>query len=95
MIRAGLLPVVLLGGLAACSPYRSPSFAADECEERARKADGIVQQVRIGGGSGGARAGVTLGVTSDYVQGRSPQQVYENCVFDKTGQGPIRPLELN
>lgn len=89
------LLVALALGAAACSPYRSPGLAADECEARARASDGIVQQVRVGTGSGGGvRGGVDLAVTSDYLKGRAPQEVYENCVFEKTGQGPVRPLDL-
>ena len=84
-----------LAGLAACSPYRSPRLAADECEARAQAAKGIVRQVRVGISSNGPAAGATLGVTSDYLRGRDPQVVYETCVFEKTGQGPIRPAELD
>ena len=38
--------------------------------------------------------GIELGITSDFIQGRDPYLVYENCVRQKTGQGPIRPLDL-
>lgn len=93
--RVLALCALALAVATGCSPYRSPGLAADECEERARASDGVIQQVRIGTGSGGGvRGGVDLAITSDFIQGRSPQQVYENCVYDKTGQGPVRPLEL-
>lgn len=79
--------------LGACGPV-SPELAARQCEERARQADGPFGEVSVGIGSGGARSRVELGVTSDFLQGRDPQEVYETCVRQKTGQGPIRPLVL-
>lgn len=82
-----------LGVLVACGPI-SPERAADMCEERARAATGPTGEIGIGVGSGGTRGSVEIGVTSDYIQGRDPYDVYDSCVRQKTGQGPIRPLEL-
>ena len=64
------------------------------CEERARAAQGPTGEVGIGVGSGGVSSNVEIGVTSDFIRGRDPFVVYEECVRQKTGQGPIRPLEL-
>jgi len=83
----GLVP------LAACGPV-SPELAAKQCTERARAATGPTGKIEIGGGNRGFHTGVEIGITSDFILGRDPQLVYENCVFDKTGQGPIRPLVL-
>lgn len=81
-------------GLAACGPM-SPERAADLCEERARAATGPTGEIGIGYSSSEGAAGyVELGITSDYLQGRDPYLVYEQCVRQKTGQGPIRPLVL-
>lgn len=80
--------------LAACGPM-SPDRAADLCEDRARAALGPTGEIGIGIGSGGGSGSFEVGVTSDYLQGRDPNQVYESCVRQKTGQGPIRPLELS
>ena len=80
--------------LAACGPM-SADRAADLCEDRARAATGITGEIGIGVGTDGAGGNVELGVTSDYLLGRDPYQVYENCVRQKTGQGPIRPLDLS
>lgn len=64
------------------------------CEERARAATGPTGEIGIGIGSEGAQGGFEIGVTSDYIRGRDPYILYEDCVREKTGQGPIRPLEL-
>lgn len=80
--------------LAACGPV-SPERAADICEDRANAAVGPTGEIGIGiNNKGDARGSFEIGVTSDYIRGRDPYQVYEDCVRQKTGQGPIRPLEL-
>lgn len=84
-------PLLVL--LAACGPV-SPELAARQCEERARAASGPVREIGIGVGNRGVDGYVELGVTSDYLQGRDPREVYETCVFEKTGQGPVRPPVL-
>lgn len=79
---------------AACGPV-SPDIAARQCEERARAAAGPTGEVGIGITSGGDTDGhFEVGITSDYLQGRDPYEVYDTCVRQKTGQGPIRPLVL-
>ncbi len=85
--------VLVLIALSACGPM-SPERAANVCEDRARAATGPTGEIGIGVGSDGASGSVEIGVTSDYIQGRDPYQVYEDCVRQKTGQGPIRPLVL-
>jgi len=87
---AVLLSVTML---AACGPV-SPERAADMCEDRARAATGPTGEVGIGVGSNGGSGSIEIGITSDYIQGRNPYEVYESCVRQKSGQGPIRPLEL-
>lgn len=80
--------------LAACGPV-SPELAARQCEERARAATGPTGEIGVGiSSSGDTAAGFEIGVTSDYLQGRDPYEVYESCVRQKSGQGPIRPLVL-
>ena len=46
------------------------------------------------GPDGDVSTGVSIGISSDFLRGRDPYEVYEECVFRKTGQAPIRPLEL-
>ncbi|MBT8409479.1 MAG: hypothetical protein KJN93_07630, partial [Alphaproteobacteria bacterium] len=83
---------VALTTLAACGPV-SPERAADMCEDRANAAVGPTGELGIGINNKGDTSGsFEIGITSDYIQGRDPYQVYEECVRQKTGQGPIRPL---
>lgn len=80
--------------LAACGPV-PPDVAADRCEERARAAAGPTGEVRAGVATGeGVKTGFDVTISSDFLLGRDPQLVYENCVRDLTGAGPIRPLRL-
>lgn len=90
-LGAATVPLALL--LSACGPV-SPERAADMCEERARAATGPTGEVGIGVGSDGGIANLEIGITSDFIRGRDPYILYEECVREKTGQGPIRPLEL-
>lgn len=83
----------VLLGMTACGPI-SPERAAEQCEERARAATGPTGKVGIGIGSDGPDGFLEVGITSDYLRGRDPFVVYDQCVRQKTGQGPIRPLEL-
>jgi len=86
--------VLLLLPLAACGPM-PPGQAADICEERARGAAGPRGEAYMGVTStGGAATGAKISISSDYLLGRDPQLVYETCVRDLTGQGPVRPLVL-
>ena len=88
-----LIPAALVL-LTACGPI-SPERAAEICEDRARQAAGPTGEVGIGiNSSGDVSPRLEIGITSDYLMGRDPYLVYENCVREKTGQGPIRPLEL-
>jgi hypothetical protein len=79
--------------LAACGPL-SPEAAARTCEARARAATGPTGEVYIGISETGPRAGGSIGISSDYLQGRDPYVVYDQCVRQRSGQGPIRPLDL-
>lgn len=85
---------ILLGTLAACAPP-SPERVAEICEERARDAQGPTGGVTIGTNSEtGGFASVEIGVSTDFIAGRDPLEVYEQCVFDRTGAAPIRPPVL-
>lgn len=92
-MRTGMIILTLAAGIAACGPI-SPERAADQCEERARDALGPTGEARIGTGTNGTSVGLTIGITSDFIKGRDPQDVYQSCVLQKTGQAPIRPLSL-
>ena len=94
-MRLSLL-VAGLAALAACAPV-SPELAAQQCEERARAAvSPISGTAAVGIGSNGpiSDVDVNISISSDFIQGRDPYIVYDQCVRELSGQGPIRPLIL-
>jgi hypothetical protein len=93
MRAAAALLLVAAASVAACGPI-DPGVAADQCEERARQADGPFGEVQLGTLRGRAAGSIEVGITSDYLSGRDPYEVYDTCVRAKTGQGPVRPLIL-
>lgn len=80
-----LLPLI------ACGPI--PLAQAErECFERARLAEHPRGEVGVGIGSDGRKH--TFGeitFSSDYLQGKDPDQVYQNCVYHRSGEMPTRP----
>jgi hypothetical protein len=87
--------VALLLLLAACDTPVDPERVARQCEERARAAQGPTGSVTVGANSeDGPFVDAEIGITGDFLAGRDPQKVYEDCVFQRTGQGPIRPPVL-
>lgn len=92
-----------LSGLALCAvaascgppPPVSPERAAEICAERARAAAGPTGAVRIGANSRtGVETGVAVGLSSDYLRGRDPQEVYRTCVTNLVGGTPALRPEL-
>ncbi len=82
--------------LAGCDlPPPDPVRVADQCEERARAAQAPTAGLTIGvnNRSGGFAEG-NVGITSDFLRGLDPVRVYERCVFERTGEIPIRPPVL-
>ena len=91
MRAALLLALPLMAGACTQAPL-SPLDAARVCEERARAAQGPTGNVSVGASSrGGLSSGISIGVTDDYLRGRDPFEVYENCVVARSGQMPVRP----
>jgi hypothetical protein len=82
--------------LAACElPPPDPALVADRCEERARAAQGPSGQITVGtSSSDGQFANASVGISSDFLRGADPVSVYERCVFQRTGELPIRPPVL-
>ncbi len=81
--------------LSGCVPV-SPEAAARQCEERARAATGLTGEFGVGFDNDGPALGDwEFGITSDALYGRDPYEVYDSCVREKSGQGPIRPLNLD
>ena len=72
-----------------------PLRAAAICEERARAAQGPTGRITFGANSRtGSSASTQIGVTSDFLAGRDPVEIYESCVISRTGQPPVRPPVL-
>ena len=71
--------------------------AMAQCTERARAA--VKPDVSVGVGIGighKVHTGVGIGIdmSSDYLKGTPPEEVYETCVVAKSGEKPTQPLKL-
>jgi hypothetical protein len=95
-MKRGLLLIAGAGLLAACEPVPvDPEAAARDCERRAQAAQGPTGEITLGANSeDGPFGGVAIGISGDYLAGRDPLAVYEECVVDRTGALPIRPPRL-
>ena len=93
-MRAVVLSGVVLGPLAACGPV-SLAQAERECYDRAWRTEKPRGTAVIGANSrGDTIAGLSLDVSSDYLAGRDPEQVYQACVYNRSGgQMPSRPYQ--
>jgi hypothetical protein len=91
-----LAPFAFLA-LAACDlPPPDPERVAQECEARARAAQGPTGTVSFGVNSeDGPFTSAEIGLTSDFLAGRDPVAVYEQCVYQRTGALPTRSPRLN
>lgn len=76
--------------LAACGPIPLAQAEA-ECLERARLAEAPRGKISFGVSSDGPYTGAEVEVSSDYLQGKDPSQVYDQCVYQRAGQMPSRP----
>ncbi|PWK59322.1 hypothetical protein [Roseicyclus mahoneyensis] len=95
MMRALLVALALPLTLAACDTTVSPERAYADCSERARLAERPRGTVGLGVGSGGrAVSSFDVTVTGDFLSGRDPYVVYDQCFRRLTGAGPTRPLIL-
>ena len=84
-----VLPVLL--ALNACGPVPLVQAEAD-CRARADEASAPSSSVGVTFSSDGTvETNVSVGVTTDYLQGRSPTEVYNSCVLARAGQPPSRP----
>lgn len=94
MTGRGALMVLIpaFAGLTACAPM--PVERAERaCLTSARDATRPRGEVGIGVGSDGSRGGyIELGLSSDYIMGRDPADVFAACVRRRSGQPPSRPL---
>lgn len=92
MLRPVLALCALLP-LVACGPV-SLQQAERECFQRARLAQQPRGAIGLGVGSDGkVVVGGDVTVSTDYIQGRDPSQVYDACVYQRSGgQMPSRPF---
>ena len=92
------IPLVLACGLGltACAPVPvDPERVARDCERRAQGARGPTGGIALGAStSGGPFVDTSITLSSDYLTGRDPMEVYRTCVLDRTGAAPIRPPVL-
>ena len=93
MIRVLPLVALALPLLVACGPV-SEENAYAQCTERARLAVQPRGEIGVGYVTGGAAARGSVTISSDFIAGRDPQVVYDNCFRQLTGAGPTRPLIL-
>jgi hypothetical protein len=90
-----VVPVLILLTAACTLPPPDPEVVARECEQRAREAQGPTGSLTIGLNSrSGPSVEGAIGVNSNFLRGRDPMEVYSSCVYQRTGQGPIRPPVL-
>ena len=93
-----LKPLALLPlcALTACeSRPVSVEQAEYDCAQRAQAAVRPTGSATIGANSrSGLSGGISIGVTTDFLAGRDPQDVYVSCVIEKSGQPPTRALVL-
>ena len=72
-------------------PYATPENAAKQCAERARAAKAPTGSITIGTNSkSGGFTNASIGVSSDFLSGRDPDVVYDECYLQRTGEMPIR-----
>lgn len=77
--------------LVACGPI--PVAQAERvCLDRARAATGPHGEVAVGVMNGKPRSRITLDISTDYLAGRDPSALFDQCVYQKSGQPPTRPL---
>ena len=85
---AFVIPVLLT--LTACGPV-SREQAERDCLPRARLAEQPRGEIRAGMSSDGPTFGGEISISTDYIMGRDPAQIYDQCVMAKSGELPSRP----
>ena len=89
-----LLPLLAAVALiAGCSSEPvSVRQAMEMCKEPARKAGGPTGTVGLGFDSeGGVSSSLSIELTDDYLFGRDPDEVFEECVVKLSGSVPDHP----
>ena len=85
-----VLLVLLL--LTACGPV-PVAVAERQCIETAQLSQRPRGQVAFGADSNGNfGSSLSIGISSDFIQGRDPDQVYAACVQSRAGAPPSQPF---
>lgn len=92
MLRVACLALIALPPLVGCGPI--PVDQAERlCVEQANQARRPRGTVALGVGSDGKPiGGVDVTISTDFLFGRDPAQVYDSCVKSRSGQFPTRAL---
>jgi hypothetical protein len=78
--------------LSACGPV-PVDVAMQQCVEPAQLAQRPRGSVGIAADNhGNVGTSISIGISTDYIQGRDPDQVFANCVRQRSGQEPIFPF---
>ena len=89
------VPWLFLAFFASCQKEPvSVEAAMAVCEDRALQA-AAPPKTSIGIGfnsSGEVRTGIAISASSDYISGRRPAEVFEECVVARSGELPTRTL---
>ncbi len=94
-MKPTVLILAAMAPLAACTGSSMTIEQAHKlCDERAREAAGPTGTVFFGVSNTGPVASAEVNISSNYLRGLDPAQVFDDCVFDLTGQGPVRPPNL-
>lgn len=91
MTRPAFALLFLALAVTACGPI-PVADAERQCLARAYDATGPHGEVLVGVADGKARSRVSLDISTDYLAGRDPSAVFDQCVLQKSGQMPRRPL---
>ena len=86
-------PVAMVGvalALAACAPLPLAD-AERECLRDARLAERPGGEIGIFAGNGGVQTTVGVEISTDYLRGKDPEDVYQSCVLRRSGEMPRRP----
>lgn len=94
MMRGTLIASALFIGLAGCvTEPPTMQEAMVSCVDRALDARGPKAGATLGVNSNtGPSAGFSIGFSSDFLAGRTPEETFDLCVRNKTGQAPTTPL---
>ncbi|MDO5529252.1 MAG: hypothetical protein Q4F71_07600 [Paracoccus sp. (in: a-proteobacteria)] len=89
---AALLGAAVLAGCGPLSVADAETVCLRDAELAARPRGEAHIGVGLGSGATTTRAGVKLEVSSDYIMGRDPADVFARCVQRRSGEMPTRPL---